>query len=175
MTGLPDLGPVNTATDLEAALDVWTRIEALLTDDVSDRSRPEISRWSVGQQLLHVCLANGSIGIAISRLLRKGGEEGTARLDTVNLLASGTFPRGVAQAPERAVPTAHPTKAEIEDALAKAKGRWEGLAGRAAEIDAAVGTTAHHALGPLDAAAWVRFAAMHGLHHLRIVDEILAD
>ena len=42
-----------------------------------------------------------------------------------------------------------------------------------AEIAAAPGWVPHQELGPLAAAHWLRFAALHARHHLAIAEDIL--
>jgi len=161
--------------DLEAALGVFAEVERHLGAGHAERVRASVSAWSVGQQLAHVCLAASSVATAIQRLLRKGRGEDESTQATRSLLATGSFPRGVATAPPGMTRPEPPTEEEIRTALAKARRRWKDLLPRRADIAAARGSLPHPLLGALDAEEWVRFAAVHGSHHLTIVDEILAD
>ena len=128
----------------------------------------------MGQQLAHVCLVASSIQTALRRLLRGGGGEDRSLESTRELLASGAFPRGVAQAPTSLVRAESPDADEVRALLGKARVRWAGLATQASALAEAEGTLPHPLLGPLDAREWVRFAHVHGRHHLTIVEEILA-
>lgn len=173
MDAIPELGAPDLATDLSASASVLRLVETHLASDVCQRRDSSVSSWGVGQQLVHVCLVAGSIGAALERLVRRGGEPAESRPATRALLATGTFPRGAAEAPEPMTRARTPGVSEIRDVWAKAHRRWESLAGRHDAIREAEGTIPHFELGPLSAAEWVRFAAAHGIHHLRIVDEIL--
>jgi len=119
--------------DLQAALAVFAEVEQHLAAGHAERARTSVSAWSVGQQLVHVCLAASSVATAIQRLLRKGGGEDESTQATRGLLATGSYPRGVATAPPGMTRPAPPTEPEIRTALAKARRRWEDLLPRRAD------------------------------------------
>lgn len=176
MQGMPtpaDFGPPVLASDLQLHEHVLDRAAAHI--GAASRSSPDVSGWSVGQQLLHLCRAAASMGMLIRRLARSGGADEPTRQDARDLLARAVIPRGVAEAPPPLVPTPSPSEEEIREALEKARATWATVAADEAAVQGARGTFAHPLIGPLTAAEWVRFAAVHGAHHLAIVDDILAD
>jgi len=138
------------------------------------RRVPERSGWSVAQHLEHLALAAiGSVAAARRILQGKGERGGTSRPMTRDLLAAGTIPRGVAQAPPAAVPSDRPDPAAVASLLEKVRSGAAALEGREKELEAATGTFDHPLLGPLGAREWVEFAAVHTAHHLAIVDDLL--
>ena len=90
-----------------------------------------------------------------------------------SILEAGEFPRGVGQSPDAMLPGDDPDAATVQAATEKARERWASLDDQAEAIEASTVRLPHPALGPLTAAEWLRFASIHGRHHLRIVDEIL--
>lgn len=167
--------PSESAADLRAAREVLGGVADHLQAGVETRAREAGSAWTVGQQLVHICLVASSISTARRRLTRGGGGEDGSTPETKALLRCLEIPRGVATAPPGLTRPEPPTRGEVRAAYEKALRRWDDLVTRAASIAQARGTVPHPLLGPLDAQEWVRFAGVHGRHHLAIVDEILVD
>jgi hypothetical protein len=86
-------------------------------------------------------------------------------------LAGGGFPRGVAQAPDGLKPGETTAKA-LRATLKEARKKWKALEKKAEDIAACMGRS-EHPLGMLPAKDWVRLAAVHNAHHLKIVRDIL--
>jgi hypothetical protein len=143
--------------------------------DALEVVRSEISGWSALQQLAHVALANelslknvAALADGAGLLVRRGGEPiAGARA----LLASGRFPRGVAQAPRMVRPPAAIDRALLARWLAD--GRRAAAAIDPAAVPAGDLKIPHQILGALDGREWLRFAAAHACHHLVIAAEVL--
>jgi hypothetical protein len=134
---------------------------------------PGISAWGIAEHHHHVALVAGSIAMAVGAILRGRGDPGGELSEEARtILGRGKIPRGVGQAPDPMRPAAAPDADTIREAVAKARARWGKVEGRAAEISEAEGRMPHFVLGPLTAAEWVRFASVHGDHHLEIVRDI---
>ncbi len=135
------------------------------------RRAPEVSAWSVGQQLEHLALASDGVLDGLEKIARgeiaerRGGPSLIGRV----LLFWGKIPRGKGKAPERAVPSG--LDAEVTAAkLGTAKSRFEKL--DLARLDASAGTFSHPVFGHLTAGQWLRFVEVHHRHHGRIIDDI---
>jgi len=128
--------------------------------------------------LYHIALATDLAFRHVKSLVaRKGGliqEEGEIHPRAAQVLEDDVTPRGEAQAPRMVTPdeTVEPRFLEME-----MNGNREALAGLEAiadEIIAAPAWIPHQVLGPLSAAHWLRFAALHARHHWAIVRDIRA-
>ena len=140
-----------------------------------ERQVPDISKWTVAQQVHHACLVMGFVGMGVRGLLRGRGEEGPELAGPGrDILASGEVPRGVATAPKNFVPDDHPEAAAVIKLLERAEKTWEKIRDRETDLTAVTLRLPHPILGPLSAAEWVRFAGVHTDHHMKIVAEILA-
>lgn len=139
---------------------------------------PAISHWSTLEHVHHLALVDGTALDQVAALLR--GEDGPRRhhgrrtfLGAV-LLALGWIPRGRARAPEGLRPPHEPRVDAILSLLSALEERVGELDGRAAEIGGCRRRRNHFVFGDLTAAEWLRFAAIHGWHHLKIVRDIEA-
>jgi hypothetical protein len=132
------------------------------------------SGWSPAQHLSHVALANGRILKAIVALARGRGtpRPGPPADGARAVLESGAIPRGTAQAPPGTGPGDVVDLAATRRLLDETRRGFAGLelSGVAADL-----ARDHPALGPLTAAEWVRFAAVHTRHHVAIVAELLGS
>jgi DinB family protein len=152
-------------------------LDAMTLDPGRARFRdPRVSAWSVVEHLQHTALVAASIATAVRSLLKGRGEEGEeVKPVAAEILGAGSIPRGEGQAPDTLRPEDDVSIETVRAAVRKARARWEGLLPRGEEIDECPRKLPHHHLGPLTAAHWVRFAAVHSDHHLRIVGDILGD
>lgn len=138
------------------------------------RKDPEVSGWSVAQQVHHAALVAGFVGMGARRLLRTEGAEGLELAAAARaLLESGDIPRGVAVAPDNFVPDDEPDAGTVLSLLDKAERNWGKLRGQEESIASGTAQLPHPILGPLNISEWVRFANIHTEHHLKIVREIL--
>jgi hypothetical protein len=150
---------------------------AALDDEVLFAVAPEVSGWSAGHHLFHVALAN-ELALRNVRLLL-GGEskwirhEGGPSLLGFLTLTAGRIPRGVGQAPRAVTPPPRPDPEVVRDTFAGNVQALEALAPRVDEIVAAPGGVPHADLGLLSAPRCLRFAGIHGHHHLAILREVL--
>ena len=136
-----------------------------------DRRVPEVSSWSVGQQLEHMALVDGSVLDGLEKI--EGGEiaapGGRATWIGRLILLAGKIPRGKGKAPERVLPSGV-DGGETAAALETAKSRFEKL--DLARLETSVGTFPHPFFGHLSAERWLRFIDVHHRHHEAIIRDI---
>lgn len=163
-----------TLSDAFAALDAhYARTLDRLARPDALRAAPRSDAWSEAQHLWHAdAVARGSLG-ALRQIQRGSWADAAVHPKARAVLDGGILPRGFA-APEAFVP---PTDVDL-DALRRDLGkRRDAFAALAADPSAlaATGTFAHPRFGPLGAEDWVRFTALHTVHHDRLIDEIDGD
>ena len=89
------------------------------------------------------------------------------------ILATGILPRGT-EAPRMVTPPDDFDRAFLTDLVESGARDLDRQAEAVTALFDEPWTIPHQTLGPLTAEAWVRFARMHGVHHWRIVREVLA-
>jgi hypothetical protein len=134
---------------------------------------PEVSGWSVGEQLEHLLLADRTILDGFDRLLdgtltsAGGGPTAIGRF----ILVSGYIPRGRGKAPKAVIPgTLSP--GEIASGFEVVKRRFEELAPRLGEMEAGGATFRHPLLGELNPGQWLKFVKVHHHHHQKLIRDI---
>lgn len=150
---------------------------AALEDDLLFRAAPEVSAWSAGHHLFHITLAN-ELALRNVRMLVEGkskwiSHEGAPSLLGMLTLYHGVIPRGVGQAPRAVTPPTKPDPGVVRDTVVSNRNDLDRLRDRLPEVIAAKGGIPHADLGLLSATHWLRFAGLHGWHHLRIMREVL--
>ena len=150
---------------------------AALDDELLFRAAPEVSGWSAGHHLFHITLAN-ELALRNVRMLVEGkskwiAHEGEPSLLGLLTLYHGIIPRGVGQAPRAVTPPAAPDPGVVRDTLASNRQDLDRLRAQLPDVIAAPGGIPHADLGLLSATHWLRFAGLHGWHHLRIMREVL--
>lgn len=142
------------------------------------RVAPSVSGWNSEQHIAHVSLANELITRNLKSLVRGSGPlvlaSGEPVPGALEILLSGTVPRGQAQAPRMVRPPEVVERAYLVEWLAANR---QGFAEAEAQLEALERATCripHQVLGPLSAVQWVRFAAIHTRHHLAIARDVLA-
>jgi hypothetical protein len=139
---------------------------------------PDVSGWSVGEQLEHLLLADRSILGAIRELADESGDpgDGAAKGSPTFLgriiLWTGFVPRGRGQAPDFTTPSGM-SSAELRSGLEEIRDGVQALAPRLDEIERIRAVRAHPLLGSFTPAQWVRFAFVHHVHHAKIIRDIL--
>ena len=136
-----------------------------------------VSGWSPADHLFHVCLASELV-VRNLRMLGKGPggmvqEGGEPILEAQPILASGILPRGE-RAPRMVTPPDDFDRAFLADLVESGARDLERQSEAVAALIDKPWTIPHQTLGPLTAEGWVRFARMHGVHHWRIVREVIA-
>jgi len=161
------------ATSFAALERQFERLAGLLAEPPGrlDVVRPEVSLWSVGQQVDHVLKV-----LAVTRQVIASERPPLAR--RINLagrvaLALNWLPRGVGKAPRAVLPEERPDRA-LGAALAAERAAWRELAGERELLARPEAIYPHPYFRGLTRAQAVRFAAVHTHHHLKIVDDILA-
>ncbi|MEO0651423.1 MAG: DinB family protein [Planctomycetota bacterium] len=148
-----------------------------LDDEALFRAAPEVSGWSAGHHLFHIVLAN-ELALRNVRMLVEGKSrwiqtEGEPSLLGFLTLTAGRIPRGVGQAPRAVTPPPRPDPDVVRDTFQSNLDDLDALEPRLDEIIAAPHGIPHADLGNLSAPRWLRFAALHGRHHLTIMREVL--
>lgn len=165
--------------DFERLRALFGAVSAFLAVDAARLSRavPEISGWSPAQHIAHLTLANELCARNVASLSRKSGMlvRSGRPMDAgaVELLASGSLPRGRAQSPRIVRPPEELDLAMVRSWHADNARALEELAPELARLAAGDPTIAHQSLGPLDGPHWLRFMLVHTRHHLSIAREVL--
>ena len=163
-----------------ALRELYGEIDALLARPADEVRvvRADVSGWNAEQHLAHVSLANELVVRNLRSLLKGAGpfvvEVGELPQAALDVLASGKFPRGAAQAPRIVRPPDEVVREYLVEWLADNRRDFSALAAQARELEATTKKVPHQILGPLTAAQWMRFAAAHTRHHLEIVREIVS-
>lgn len=146
---------------------------AALADEPAELSRraPEVSSWSVAQQLEHLALSDRGIVAGIEKIERGEIAERGGKINAVGrkVLLSGRIPSGRGQAPPRSTPQGLDGE-QIAAALATVKQRFEEL--DLARLEASQGTFPHPYFGHFRAVQWLRFVDLHHVHHQKIIADI---
>lgn len=138
---------------------------------------PEVSGWSALGQLFHVFLAN-ELALRNVRMLIVGEsawiKEASAPTFLGHLILNWDFmPRGVGQSPRTVRPPEKPNFEIVRETLTSGAAALEELTPDLPGLARIPGGIPHKDLGPLSAAQWLRFARLHGLHHLALAREVL--
>jgi hypothetical protein len=168
------------ATELAHLREDYLAIERLLARDPEELERraQHVSGWSAVQHLAHLCLANELVVRNVKSLLKGLGpfvqDAAEPAPEALAVLQSGRFPRGAAQSPRMVRPPEVVRRDFLAQWVAEGQLEFAALAEQGDAILRAKKCIPHQVLGPLNAARWVRFAAMHTRHHLDIAREVLA-
>ena len=171
---------ISIDTEFAALRELYVEIDALLARPADEVRvvRADVSGWNAEQHLAHVSLANELVVRNLRSLLKGAGpfvvEVGEPPQAALDVLASGKFPRGAAQAPRIVRPPDEVVREYLVEWLADNRRDFGALAAQARELEATTKKVPHQILGPLTAAQWMRFAAAHTRHHLEIVREIVS-
>ncbi len=139
---------------------------------------PEVSLWSVGEQLEHLLLADRAVLDVIDRLCdvtEDADEEATKGRPALMgwvVLTTGFIPRGKAKAPDSTSP-AGMSPEELLSGFVEVRDRVHALAPRLGEIQGVPYTHGHALLGHFTPSNWVRFCRVHHDHHAKIMRDIL--
>lgn len=129
---------------------------------------PEVSGWTVGQQIFHCCLTIRRVTAALSR---SGPEPAKPKLTTIGrlVLTTGRISRGRGTAPAAVVVDVPPSVLEVRRIVEKARAS----VGRFDQVPD-TGRFKHPYFGVLDMERSRRFLEIHNEHHLAIIKDILA-
>ena len=147
-------------------------------ESVRDASNPGVSGWSAAQHLYHTALACDLSLRNVEGLVAQNGiliVKGAQTSDeTIKILAKEEFRRGQAESPRMVRPGADVNPQFLAQEQEGNQATLEGLRQCRGEIASAPDHVPHQVLGPMDATMWLRFARLHTLHHLAIIEDILA-
>jgi uncharacterized damage-inducible protein DinB len=146
-------------------------------ESVRDARDPGVSGWSAAQHLYHMALAcdlslRNVEGLVAQKglLIVKGAQTSE---EAIRLLAKEEFRRGQAESPRMVRPGADVNPQFLAREQEGNQATLEGLRRCRDEIAPAPDHVPHQVLGPMTAAMWLRFARLHTLHHLAIIEDIL--
>ena len=134
-----------------------------------DTKAPSVSEGSVGWHLEHLLLVNGRVSEA---LLQSNPETYQWRFNwrkTIILLTK-KIPRGKAKAPKTARPDGNQTAEELKQRIPALKLKLESLTQLHPNAN-----FQHPFFGMLNLKTTIRFLFVHNQHHLKIVQDILAQ
>ena len=178
--------PLDTLADIEGLAGFHAEAEAVLAlpDEELYRPVPEVSGWSPGHHLFHVLLANELAFRNVNVVLKANQDpEGASRwfqpsgeptLLGYHVQLWEWIPRGVAKSPRAVTPPAKPDPEIVRDTLRSCRESFDLLCQDPQRLIQARGGVPHQDLGWLTAAGWLRFAKLHGWHHLAIVRDVRA-
>jgi len=164
----------NPESDMAKIMQQWAYIEAVLSDkDYFANQNNDISAWTCGQQAGHLTLTLISFGDTVTELLDGPEQNVDGKVSDfgMSFLKTGVMPRGVGQAPAEVRPGAT-TRTELLEKLQDASNVWKTLSTRLDDIKKSKARIEHPA-GMMSASDWLRLAAVHNAHHLKIVRDVL--
>ena len=134
--------------------------------------------WSVQQIVEHLTLTYSSTGAIVSARLEKGRPTQATpsfgqRVKRLYVVKMGYFPRGVA-APAAVTPREGPelTGRQLLERAQEHLVQLDGLLERATSLfGGQTRSVSHMILGPLNPGEWRHFHLVHGLHHIRQIEE----
>ena len=159
----------------------YGRVEDWLAQPAADLERiaEGVSGWSALEHLAHIALANELTFRNVANLVNEKGAlivaEGEPSEDARAVLTAGSLPRGHAEAPRMVRPPRPVQRELLEQWIGDNLRDLDAMEEREDRIAGAPGFIPHQLLGPLSALAWLRFGAVHTLHHAAIIDDVLAD
>jgi hypothetical protein len=130
-----------------------------------------VSGWSVGEHIHHLTLVDQRV---IQRLRAPTPEDpglAPAGPRALEVLASGTLPRGIAKAPAASLPTRSDPAGLAQD-LAETEALMSSIAGELAAFGADPGIIRHGQFGGLTRTQWLRLMHVHHRHHLAIMADV---
>lgn len=138
-----------------------------------ERRAPQLSAWSVGEQIEHLAVVDSQVLGVLDRLLDGPESEAARRPNLAGrlVLATGWIPRGVGKAPAAACPSGRDARA-LQALLGEVEQGFAALGLRLPQLVRCRSRARHPRLGWLDGGEWLRFVELHHRHHLRIVRAI---
>ncbi len=129
----------------------------------------EVSGWSVGQQIEHVLIAMSGMALGLKKECLSKTQKADSPLK-IEVLNSGSFPRGVIQAPEVSRPQDFVDHDGLKRLILKTSNRVSGLRDLSDKS-----TIDHPILGEMSRDETIKFMVIHNDHHLRIIADILSE
>lgn len=172
------LEPMGLESDLKKIEEQWDVLEQHIRDAEHIKIRAgKVSRWSVGQQVMHCAMVVDFLGGQLKTLLDNPDMGVNDELKPIReqMLQGGAIPRGRGQAPAPVAVHFQPSLEEIQAKVKEARANWDKIAKRKDEIAKSKAKYPHFAFGPMTPADWTRFTAIHTAHHLKIINDILAE
>lgn len=138
-----------------------------------ERRAPNLSGWSVGEQIEHLAVVDSQVLAVLGRLLEAPDRERARRPNLAGrlVLAVGWIPRGVGKAPSASRPEGRDARA-LQALLGEVEQGFVALGLRLPQLARCRARARHPRLGWLDGREWLRFVELHQRHHLRIVRAI---
>ena len=153
---------------------ILSRVAGLSDAQWKFKTAPD--RWSAAEIVEHLYLTEGAFAKTVTDLLAGKPNPEWAKL------TAGADEKVTKMVPDRSNPVKAPPFAVPQGKLSRNEVVGNYLEGRAKMIGFAQDRTKPYKsfvqespLGPLHAAQWIRFTAMHNVRHLKQLDEVLAD
>ena len=138
-------------------------------------SAPDISKWSIAQQIVHICMSNSGMWRSIGRILseKEPAVASATTLDVaVEFLEKGEFPRNSIHAPTVVQPEPDTGFDEIQKWSRVSRMAFQRMADIAPALPEKSYYLPHPILGHADARTWLRMIRIHAEHHLAIIRDI---
>ncbi len=148
----------------------FPRLTALA--EKTNLAAPAVSRWSVGEHLDHVVKVHA--GILAYFAEPPVGDTSVSGISLVGriVLFTGHIPRGRGKSPERFLPV-QVEVTHLQVGLAAVAEGFSRLNEQMSALHDSTTRFAHPAFGGLTRRQWLRFAEVHQLHHVAIIDDIV--
>ena len=141
--------------------------------------RPAPGRWSIGEILDHLCLAERSIGRTVSRLFQQAAGRGmvseigamdppAAAIDLARYSRPASAPEGMRPSPERPLARLLAGLEESRERLLEVSARADGLVVGDVRLE-------HFQLGEINFYQWLTLEGAHESKHLDQVRQIKSD
>jgi hypothetical protein len=146
---------------------------AASSPEILNLRNPNVSQWSVAQQLDHtISTAKMLFGLIFMLIQSKSSKSGgKPKFIARVILATGYLPRGRGKSPKELLPAEDPI-ASIAKNLPLLEMAYKGVWSRLAEIERCTTRAPHPALGAFTPAQWLRFIEIHNHHHFKIIRDI---
>ena len=156
--------------------DTLTKLAALSNEQWKFKAGPD--RWSAGEVAEHLYLTETGLHLRVDGLMKAKPNPDWAKLSEGKVQAltqvlpdrTNRFP-----APPEATPKGKMSRPEIVKAYSSARSRMIERARDGAKAYQAHIEDSGTPFGPLSAAHWIRFAALHNQRHNKQIDEVLAN
>lgn len=136
---------------------------------------PDVSNWSVGQQIVHISMTNSGMWRSIGKILSErepAVENSVVAPQVIELLRGESFERYAVKAPPVVQPPDKITIDEIRKWASISHTAFRRMADIAPTLPENTFYVSHPIIGSLNARAWLRTLRIHCEHHLAIIRDV---
>ncbi len=136
---------------------------------------PDVSAWSVAEQIQHLVQADRHILGWLVEVARGTAVDHSGKISRIGrmVLFTGWIPRGKGKAPRGTLPEGQDPEQTLA-AFDDITGMMDEIAGASRQVAASRVRRPHPLLGNFTTYQWVRFGQTHHRHHRAIIQDILA-